>query len=72
MQPQIGMRVELVSLMAKGTHLGTIEGVNFLGVCDVKLDRQEAPVKGVKFYDEPREYFDTSLWQVCWPVEEDE
>jgi len=66
---EIGQRVILVSLLRRGEFLGTlIARENFdPKIGTVKLDIQDAPVTGVRIYEERTEVVDGSLWQACWP-----
>jgi hypothetical protein len=61
----------LSSFLRPGHFPGEIVGVDLFGNCTVKLDRQEEPVSSVLYYDERPEIVRSNLWQVCWPIVED-
>ena len=74
----IGKRVFLRSLLARGTHLGTIIDThdfsteNGYPICVVKLDRQEKPVRGVVFFEEEPKIINSNRFQICWPIREND
>jgi hypothetical protein len=66
--PTVGQRVNLITLMRKGTFPGEIVEVVPPGNCVVKLDCQEEPVAHVRWYpEEPPDEIPAYWWQVCWP-----
>ena len=74
--PRLGQKVILNTLLRRGDFPGEIievspEPLPFRYVCTVKLECQESPVRGALYYDEQPKVVDSSLWQICWPKEEE-
>jgi hypothetical protein len=65
----IGERVILNTLLKEGDFPGKIIGIEFNGLCVVKLDCQELPVASVIYYDERPVEVNSNLWQICYPEE---
>lgn len=65
---QKGERVILNTLLRAGDFPGEIIDIDPLfGLCVVKLDSQDTPITGVKYYDELPAVVNSSIWQICYP-----
>lgn len=68
--PHIGQEIILNTLLRKGDFPGIIIQINPLtDLCVVKLDCQEEPVQSVLYYDKRPEVVNSTLWQICYPVD---
>ena len=68
---QIGTKVILNTVTKDGDFVGEIVDIDKFGRCVVKLDTQTQPVSSVLWFDERPEAVDSSLWQICFPLEEE-
>jgi hypothetical protein len=75
MKPYNGMKVILNTLLKEGDFPGEIIDCKLynMGISKtvvVKLGCQEKPVQSVLYYENEPEVINSSLWQICWPVNE--
>jgi len=75
MPPHIGQRVILNHLLHEGDYPGIIVAISphdvspYNSVCVVKLDHQKEPVRSVIYYDERPTVVHSTLWQICYPLD---
>lgn len=65
MNPYVGQRVVLNTLLIEGDSPELIVGADLFGLCSVKLNIQEKIVHGVRFYPDCIEHVRSSSWQIC-------
>ncbi len=69
--PHIGQRVILAHLLHEGCFPGEIAGIDPIsGLCLVKLDCQDRPVRSVLYYAQAPAVVESSLFQICYPDQE--